>query len=82
MIRQTMLVLAVAAGLMVTQPLFAGEHGGKEHGGSAATQEHGGSAPAVESDAKVLKDAAAALRSGDSRPDLAAKLEKLAEKMS
>jgi len=67
--------------------LWAAEHGGtavgasKEHGGAAVStaKEHGGAAPAAD-EASLLREAAAALRKGESRPDLAVKLEQLADK--
>lgn len=72
-------VLMVGIGLL---PLAseAGEHGGREHGG----QEHGGAAVSGGSHthdpaeaAATLREAAEALRA--TRPDLAEKLEHLAE---
>ncbi len=78
------LALALVAGFGMIQPsvLLAGEHGGapvtaKEHGGTAAGQE--GSHGMEMSEAALLKEAATALRKGQSRPDLAEKLEKLAK---
>jgi len=77
-------VLMLVAGFGMTHPsvLLAGEHGGapvaaKEHGGTAASQE--GSHGMEMSEAVLLKEAATALRKGQSRPDLAEKLEKLAK---
>lgn len=71
------LALALVAGFGVVQPsvLLAGEHGGKEHGGAVSEGSHG----MEMNEAAVLKEAAAALRKGQSRPDLAEKLEKLAK---
>ena len=81
---KTILRIGLVAGLiagMGVLPLtvWAGEHGGKEHGGSSAST----SAPVkvVSGDAAVLNEAAAALRSGQARPDLAAKLEQIAKKL-
>lgn len=85
-------VLGLVAGLGCGSPmaLFAAEHGGtavgggKEHGGAAvgASQARGGMTHgALEADeASLLRRAAAALRKGEARPDLAAKLEQLAQK--
>lgn len=78
-------VAGVAMALSVAAPaaVWAGEHGGtavgggQEHGGTAVSQE--GSHGAVTDEAALLKDAAAALRKGQARPDLAAKLEALAK---
>lgn len=79
--RKTMIALVLGLGLGVLYPvgaLLAGEHGGKEHGGSSATQEPRGAAPAAAGDeAAVLREAADALRA--TRPDLAAKLDALAD---
>lgn len=76
------LVLMWVAGFGLVQPsvLLAGEHGGapvasKEHGGAAQEGSHG----MEMNEAALLKEAAAALRKGQSRPDLAEKLEKLAK---
>ena len=84
-IGQGIALLGIIVGLWLVQPLAvqAGEHGGQEHGGSsaappAAGQEHGGATAAVDESA-VLREAADALRKGESRPDLASKLEKMAE---
>ncbi|MBI1953867.1 MAG: hypothetical protein HYS41_07075 [Candidatus Omnitrophica bacterium] len=76
------LVLALAIGWGIVQPsiLLAAEHGGKEHGGTASTAaSHEGSHGMEMNEAALLKEAAAALRKGQSRPDLAEKLEKLAK---
>ncbi|MBI2166956.1 MAG: hypothetical protein HYU34_01790 [Candidatus Omnitrophica bacterium] len=69
-------VFVLVLGTLLWNPglVLAGEHGGKEHGG----QEHGGAA--VEegrSHAAVLREAAAALQA--TNPELAAKLEEIAE---
>ena len=77
-------ILGFVVGLGLLQPLSvrAGEHGGQEHGGSsvAAPKEHGGSKVAAASgDSALLREAAAALRKGQARPDLASKLEQLAD---
>lgn len=73
----------VGLGMVQLPAAQAAEHGGKEHGGAAATgQEHGGGAAASaadKSEADVLRQAADALRNGESRPDLAEELEKLAK---
>lgn len=83
-------VAAMVIGLGLVSPvglLWAAEHGGKEHGGAApaATQEHGGKTAApqaggqsAESDEMVtlLQESADALRAGETRPDLAERLEK------
>ncbi|GEM_PF-3309778 len=78
-------VLAMALGGLSPAVLWAAEHGGS----SVAGKEHGGTTPAAASqegshgmemnEAALLKEAAAALRKGQSRPDLAEKLEKLAK---
>ena len=78
----------LALGLAAFQPLpgWAAEHGGatvggsKEHGGATVggSKEHGGTAQEAD-EAALLREAAAALRKGEARPDLAAKLEKLAQ---
>lgn len=86
----TMQRIVVAFGLvmgLIAAPvtLWAAEHGGttvgasKEHGGAAVStvKEHGGAAPAAD-ETSLLLEAAAALRKGESRPDLAVKLEQLA----
>ncbi len=80
--RKAMVALVLGMSLGVLYPagaLLAGEHGGKEHGGASATQEHGGAAPAVKANDEeaTLREAADALRA--TRPDLAAKLEALAD---
>ncbi|PIQ81551.1 MAG: hypothetical protein COV76_08245 [Candidatus Omnitrophica bacterium CG11_big_fil_rev_8_21_14_0_20_64_10] len=77
-----MLALVLVAGFGMIQPsvLLAGEHGGKEHGGTApAAAGQEGSHGMEMSEAALLKEAATALRKGQSRPDLAEKLEKLAK---
>jgi hypothetical protein len=87
----TMQRIAVAFGFvmgLIAAPvtLWAAEHGGttvgvsKEHGVAAvgAGKEHGGATPATD-EASLLREAAAALRKGESRPDLAVKLEQLAD---
>lgn len=74
-----LLVFVLVFGISLWNPaILAEEHGGKEHGG----QEHGGSAveespSAEEGVSAVLREAAEALRL--TRPDLAEKLEKMAE---
>lgn len=85
---RTMQRIMVAAGLVmglgvVPMAVWAAEHGGtavggsKEHGGTAAPAE--GSHGMHEADeAILLREAASALRKGEARPDLAAKLEQLA----
>ncbi len=78
-------VVGVAMALSVAAPVavWAGEHGGtavgkgQEHGGAAMSQE--GSHGMMTDEATLLKEAAAALRKGQARPDLAAKLEELAK---
>ncbi len=84
-IGKTVAVLGSIIGLGWVQPLAlqAGEHGGQEHGGTSAApaaggQEHGG-ATAEADEAAVLREAAGALRKGEARPDLAAKLEQMAD---
>lgn len=76
-------VLAVTCSVFQPAVLWAGEHGGQEHGGTAVTQkEHGGTSQEVsheKSEADLLLEAAAALRKGTARPDLAKELEHLAE---
>ena len=63
---------------------WAGEHGGtaigggKEHGGAAVSAEGSQGMPEAD-EAALLKEAAAALRKGETRPDLAEKLEKLSQ---
>lgn len=83
--------MGVVTGLILglgTVPMiaWAAEHGGKEHGGSSTTtriitdstvQAPPGAAEADE--ASVMREAAAALRKGEVRPDLADKLEELAK---
>ena len=68
----------LALGLAAFQPMlgWAAEHGGATVGGS---KEHGGTAQEAD-EAALLREAAAVLRKGEARPDLAAKLEKLAQK--
>lgn len=80
----SMMVLGLS--LVYSNVLMAGEHGGKEHGGSSHksdSKEHAGSshglAHSASKDAGILMEAADAL--WDSRPDLASKLETLAKKM-
>lgn len=80
--------IVVAVGLVIglsaaPVAVWAAEHGGtavgasKEHGGTAAPAE--GSHGMHEADeATLLREAASALRKGEARPDLAAKLEQLA----
>ena len=84
--RRRVIALALGMGLGVLYPLgasLAAEHGGKEHGGASATQEQRGNAPAAAApsaemdEAATLREAADALRA--TRPDLAKKLDKLAE---
>ena len=68
----------LAIGLTVFQPIFvwAAEHGGATVG---ASKEHGGATHDEADEASLLRKAAAALRKGEARPDLAARLEKLAK---
>lgn len=76
-----MLMLMLVTGFGMTQPsgLLAGEHGGKEHGGTApAAAGQEGSHGMERDEAALLRAAATALRQGQSRPDLAEKLEELA----
>jgi len=88
----TMQRIVVAVGLVMglsaaPVTLWAAEHGGttvgasKEHGGAAVStvKEHGGATPAAD-ETSLLLESAAALRKGESRPDLAVKLEQLASK--
>lgn len=77
-----MIGLAMALSVAMPVAVWAGEHGGQEpagqeHGGTAAVAE--GSHGMVANEAGLLRDAAAALRKGQARPDLAAKLEELAK---
>lgn len=83
-------MLAMALGAVSPVVLLAAEHGGKEHGGApVAAKEHGGTTSTaaghegshgMEMDEEaLLKEAATALRKGQSRPDLAEKLEELAK---
>lgn len=85
--------LAMALGAVAPVVLLAAEHGGKEHGGApVAAKEHGGTTSTAAShegshgmemdEAALLKEAATALRKGQSRPDLAEKLERLAKSHS
>lgn len=77
-------VAGAAMALSVAAPMavWAGEHGGtavaegQEHGGAAMAE---GSHGMMTSEAGLLQEAAAALRKGEARPDLAAKLEELAK---
>jgi len=62
--------------------LLAGEHGGsgmQEHGGQAVTADVVPAVDAPADDASTIKEAADALRV--SNPDLAARLDKIAENM-
>jgi hypothetical protein len=60
--------------------LLAGEHGGQEHGGSAMEGSHTEGSPEMAEDhAATLREAAKALK--ETHPDLAKKLEQMAEKM-
>lgn len=61
-----------------TATVWAGEHGGKEHGGATHAMQAQGETPAMNR-TTLLKEAAAALREGTPRPDLADALEKLAQ---
>lgn len=84
MIRRIMVAAGLVMGLgVMPMGVWAAEHGGtalgggKEHGGTAAPAE--GSHGMHEADeATLLREAASALRKGETRPDLAAKLEQLA----
>ena len=75
--------LAVALSVAAPVAVWAGEHGGtavaegQEHGGAAMSE--GSHGMMEKGEAVLLKDAAAALRAGQARPDLAAKLEELAK---
>lgn len=72
--------LAMALGAVSPAVLLAAEHGGKEHGGTSSTAaSHEGSHGMEMDEVTLLKEAAAALREGQSRPDLAEKLEQLAK---
>lgn len=70
--------LAMALSMAAPMAVWAGEHGGQEHGGAAVAHE-GSHGMATADKAALLTDAAAALRKGQARPDLAAKLEELAK---
>lgn len=76
--------LAMALSVAAPMTVWAGEHGGtavaegQEHGGAAMSQE-GSHGMMEKGEAALLKEAAAALRTGKARPDLAAKLEELAK---
>lgn len=78
------LVLMLGVALWTPATLLAGEHGGKEHGGTEpAAQEHGGkvmegSHGMTEDHAATLKEAAKVLREAG-RSDLADKLEAMAK---
>ncbi len=88
--------IAVVVGLVMglsaaPVALWAAEHsgtalGGGKEGGAVRTEEgsHGmkEADEADEDEAVVLQEAAAALRKGESRPDLAAKLEQMAKEES
>ena len=87
-IRQVVVAMGLVLGLSaVPVAVWAAEHGGtavggsKEHGGAAAgtNKEHGWMAKEAD-EASLLREAAAALRKGETRLDLAAKLENLAKK--
>ncbi len=76
------LILGLCSAPMV---VWAAEHGGKEHAGSSAAPKASTSSKTQTSskedepnEASVMREAAAALRKGEVRPDLADKLEKLA----
>jgi len=85
--KRMLLGLALIGGVALWNPaiLFAGEHGGKEgakeHGGKEpGAQEHGGTAvEGGHAHAATLMEAADALRA--THPDLASKLEAIAEEM-
>jgi len=72
------LVLLLAVFSAAPVSVLAGEHGGKEHGGS--TNEHGGShAAAGVSDSDTVAAAAKALRSVN--PALASELDRIADEL-
>lgn len=68
-----MLLMTLGIFALQTSPIFAGEHGG-----STITEESGGTTfQGTKDDAPTLREAAAELKS--SNPELAKKLEKMAE---
>ncbi|MBI3615470.1 MAG: hypothetical protein HY211_03020 [Candidatus Omnitrophica bacterium] len=83
--RRIMVASGLVMGLgVVPMAVWAVEHGGttlgggKEHGGTAVPAEGSHGMPEAD-EATLLREAASALRKGQARPDLAAKLEKLAK---
>ena len=72
------ILLVFVLSIFAISPLFAGEHGGKEHAGSAA-KEQGGTLTTAKTDAQWLNEAADVL--AKSHPEHASQLKRIASEL-